>query len=268
MHVGRGVVARAGPVDAAGPDDIASRPADRAGAGSTARNGPSPTTTRRTFPECSRCTRSNARSIVPSPFRGSKRPEEEDHGLPVGAQRGKGLGIRREVVLVDPVRDHPPLEVGEVRRQRPDARLGDDDVRVQLRERPAHQRGQRVEPDPAREDGVVGADADRALRHHERRERREAGVVRGVHVHHVELPATEEDAHGLPQKRRHGVQGLGVVPVHRNREPDVDDLERLLTLRSLVAVDDCRGVQQPTRDDGHLVAAPRPAASPGRARVR
>ena len=46
-----------------------------------------------------------------------------------------------------------------------------------------------------------------------------------------------------------------LLPYMRQREAGADDLERLLALRALVAVDDGRGVQQPTRDDGHLVPA-------------
>ena len=128
-------------------------------------------------------------------------------------------------------------------------------MRVQLRERPAHQRRERVEAGPAREHRVVGADADRALRHHERRERREARVVRRVDVHDVEPAAAEEDAQRLPQERRDRVQRLRVVAVHRQREAGADDLERLVALRALVAVDDRRRVQQAAGDDRHLVAA-------------
>ena len=90
---------------------------------------------------------------------------------------------------------------------------------------------------------------------HERCERREARVVRRVHVHHVELATPEEDAHRLPQERRDRVQRLRVVAVHGQREPGVDDLERLVAQRPLVAVDDRGGVQQPPRDDGHLMPA-------------
>ena len=45
------------------------------------------------------------------------------------------------------------------------------------------------------------------------------------------------------------------LPYMREREAGVDDLERLLAQRALVAVDDRRGVQQPSRDDGHLMPA-------------
>ena len=99
--------------------------------------------------------------MMPRPLRGSKRPEEEHDRVAALAQRGDRAGAGREVILVDAVRDHAPGELGEVVVERLDAGVRDDDVAVQPAERGARGRVHEVAHAARREDGVVGADADR-----------------------------------------------------------------------------------------------------------
>ena len=197
-HVGRGVVARAVPVDAPRPvhrrGDLGRELRSR----SSGAAGRRPTTHRRTCPSRARHSWSKASSMMPRPLRGSKRPRNSTTGSPLSRRASIGCARRREVVLVDAVRDHAPVELGEVVVERLDAGVRDDDVTVQPAQRGPRGRVHEVAQAPGREDRVVRADADRPLREHERREHEEARVVGRVDVHDVELPRGEES----PQLQR------------------------------------------------------------------
>ena len=200
--------------------------------------------------------RSKASSMIPSPLRGSKRPEEEDDGSPLARSACDRRRGGREVLLVDAVRDHAPVELGEVVVERRNAGLRDDDVAVQPAERGARGGVHEVAHAARREDRVVRADADRARGQHERREHEEARVVGRVDVHDVELPLGEEAPQLPAAERDHGVQRLRAVAVERHRDAHVHELDAVVRRararrRSAVA----RRVQQAPGQDRHLVPA-------------
>ena len=199
--VGRGVVARAVPVDAARPvhgrGDLGREPPLR----SSARSGPSPTTQSRTWPSRARQSRSNASSMMPRPLRGSKRPRKSTTGSPLA--RSSSSGLRRRA-RSGPRRCRSGSRASRTRGssgraarcRRPRRRCGraagcSDGARGRVHE---------VAHAPGREDRVVGADADRPVGQHERREHEEARVVGRVDVHDVELPRGEEPPQ-LPRAR-------------------------------------------------------------------
>ena len=192
---------------------------------------------------------------MPRPLRGSKRPRKRTTGSPLSRSAVDRLRARREVILVDAVRDHAPVELGEVVVERLDAGVRDDDVPVQPAQRGARGRVHEVAQAPGREHGVVGADADGALGEDERREHEEARVVGRVDVHDVELPRGQE----APQLQRpageHGVQRLRAVAVERQRQAHVHELDAVGREHALVPVGGARGVRHAPGEDRHLVAA-------------
>ena len=89
---------------------------------------------------------------------GVEAAEEEDQGLAALAQFGQGLGVGREVPVVDAVRNDAVAE-REVGGERADAGLGHHDVGVELAEPAAQDRREHVEQHARREHRVVGRDA-------------------------------------------------------------------------------------------------------------
>ena len=114
-------------------------------------------------------------------------PEEEHDRVPALAQRLDRPRVRREVILVDAVRDHAPVELGEVVVERLHARVRDDDVPVQPAQRCARGGVHEIAQPAGREHGVIRPDPDCALGEDERCEHEEARVVGRVDVHDVEL---------------------------------------------------------------------------------
>ncbi len=183
--------------------------------------------------------------------------EEQDHRLAVGAQRVDPLALRPVAIGIDAVRDVLVVE-REVALERVDAGGCDDDVSVELGERPAHQPPEGVEALARLEDGVVGADADRAARDRERRDQAHAGVVRRVHVHDVEAALAEEAPQRLGEQRRDRVQRRRAVAEERDRGADADDLVGAV-VRGTRIVDHLGPAQQVPRHHRDLVAVRRQA---------
>ena len=181
--------------------------------------------------------------------------EEQDHGLAVASELVDLRALRPVAIGVDPVRDVLVVE-REVALERVDAGGGDDDVPVELRERPAHQTAERVEPLARLEHRVVGADADRAARDRERRDQAHPRVVRRVHVHDVEPPLAEQAPERLGQHRRDRVQRRRAVAEQRDRGAGADDLVRARVRRTRI-VDDLGPAQKVSGDHRDLVAARR-----------
>ena len=119
-------------------------------------------------------------------------PDEEDDRNAARRQRLDRLDVRAEVIVVDAVRDHAPVEVGEVVVERCDAGLGDDDVSVQPPQRGMGDGSDEIAHQSGREDRVVGADADRVGGQHGGDEHERARVVGRVHVHDIEASLREE----------------------------------------------------------------------------
>ena len=131
------------------------------------------------------------------PVPGIEAPDEQHERPAAGRELLDRLGLGAEVVLVDPVGNDPPVEIGEVVVERRDARLRDDHVPLQPSQAGMRGRADEVAHAPRREDGVVGADADGVGRQCERGEHERARVVGGMHVHDVEAASLEEPAERL-----------------------------------------------------------------------